>query len=369
MNINEIEAFQEYGNVPASDSPNIQNALRPHLEQQIDVSIVIKTLNEADNIARAIESALTGMTELTGEVIVADSLSTDETVQIAARYPVKVVQLANPRDRSCGAGPQLGFQHSIGEFVYILDGDMELDSEFITKAVRFLREHPDVAGVAGIVEELGGGNYEFEARKSQHAEWSRPGVRRWLDMGGLYRRSALAGVGYFSNRNLHACEEQDLGLRLSENGGRLVRLPISSVRHHGCTEGSWELMKQRFKCRYSDGPGELVRAAIGSPVFWPALKSHAKLLSMAGLWIAMASALLLAPWSVWPLFVVAILASGLVTAMLVRKRNVRNTLLGLANWNLRTAGFVRGLFSSQVHPQTLLESRLVSERQTKVSKC
>lgn len=50
------------------------------------ISIYILTYNEELDIAACIESAL-----LSDDVIVVDSLSTDNTVEIASRYPVKVV--------------------------------------------------------------------------------------------------------------------------------------------------------------------------------------------------------------------------------------------------------------------------------------
>ncbi|VEP11883.1 Glycosyl transferase family 2 [Hyella patelloides LEGE 07179] len=50
-------------------------------------SIYILTYNEATEIAECIESAL-----LSDDIIVVDSFSTDRTVEIASRYPVKVIQ-------------------------------------------------------------------------------------------------------------------------------------------------------------------------------------------------------------------------------------------------------------------------------------
>jgi glycosyltransferase involved in cell wall biosynthesis len=51
------------------------------------ISIYILTYNEEIDIAACIESAL-----LSDDVVVVDSLSTDRTVEIASRYPVRVVQ-------------------------------------------------------------------------------------------------------------------------------------------------------------------------------------------------------------------------------------------------------------------------------------
>src|SRR5262245_60437822 len=96
------------------------------------VSIIIKALNEEQHIGAAIESALTILESIDGEVILADSKSTDRTMEIARRYPIKIVQLNSSADRSWGAGAQLGFQYSSGRYLCLIDGDMRLHREFVT---------------------------------------------------------------------------------------------------------------------------------------------------------------------------------------------------------------------------------------------
>ena len=78
------------------------------------VSVIIKALNEETRIAAAIESALHAVRVVGGEEVLADSGSTDRTVEIAQAYPIRIVRLARLEDRRCGAGPQLGYQHSCG---------------------------------------------------------------------------------------------------------------------------------------------------------------------------------------------------------------------------------------------------------------
>ena len=58
-----------------------------------NLSIIIKTLNEEVGISRAIEGALAAAEAHGGEIIVADSGSTDSKVAIALQYPIEVVQL------------------------------------------------------------------------------------------------------------------------------------------------------------------------------------------------------------------------------------------------------------------------------------
>jgi len=85
------------------------------------VSIIIKSYNEEHNIVRAIESALKALGTIQGEVILADGASTDKTVELAKAYPIKIVSLNHPSERSCGIGPELGFRVASGRFIYILD--------------------------------------------------------------------------------------------------------------------------------------------------------------------------------------------------------------------------------------------------------
>ena len=75
------------------------------------VSVVIKALNEEAGIVATIESALRAASKVGGEVVLADSCSTDRTVELAMKYPVRIVQLANASERCCGVGPQIGRAH------------------------------------------------------------------------------------------------------------------------------------------------------------------------------------------------------------------------------------------------------------------
>ncbi|MBN4668623.1 glycosyltransferase, partial [Pandoraea nosoerga] len=81
------------------------------------VSVILKALNEEARIGPAIESVLAALEGIGGEVIVADGGSRDATLAVAARYPVRIVQLEPAIAPSCGIGPQLGFQYSREPFI------------------------------------------------------------------------------------------------------------------------------------------------------------------------------------------------------------------------------------------------------------
>lgn len=327
------------------------------------VSIIIKALNEEKRIATAVESALRAVQKVGGEVILADSCSTDRTVEIAARYPICIVQLANPAERCCGIGPQLGYQHSSGEFVYILDGDMEMLDGFLEPALAFMASNPDVVGVGGQVLEQNTESLEYRARMERASSHMQAGAVDRLDMGGLYRRSAIEKAGYFSNRNLHSYEEVDLAVRLRAVGGRLWRLPIPSVNHHGHDAPPYQLLMRRWRSRYICGLGELLRAAIGRSHLSLILRDVKELRIYTAVifwWLFMGTIIF------WPMAVLSKIVLLIISLcfpfllMTWRKKSLEKALFSVVSWCLNSAGFIRGFVALQRSPIDSVKSNIIN---------
>ncbi|HSI54013.1 MAG: glycosyltransferase family 2 protein [Ramlibacter sp.] len=328
------------------------------------VSVVIKALNEEANICAAIESALDAVADVGGEVILADSHSTDRTVELAARYPIRIVQLAHAQDRCCGVGPQLGYQHSGGEYIYILDGDMKMLRGFLPQALVFLAQHPEVAGVAGRLIELNNESLEYRERGLRAHSHLSPGEVDRLDGGGLYRRRAIQETGYFSDRNLHSYEEFDLAVRLRSLGWKLWRLPVASVSHYGHDAPPYSLLLRRWRSRYACGLGELVRAAIGQPRMKLVLRGARELrlyVAVLAWWAALLAALL------WPAPVparalaFAALAVAPLAVMAWRKRSLGRAVYSVVSWCFNAAGLVRGALRSRRPAHEPIASRVLQE--------
>lgn len=322
------------------------------------ISVIIKALNEERHIRACIESALAALANLPGEVILADSGSTDATVAIASQYPVRIVQLADPALRRCGIGPQLGYQVARGEYIYVLDGDMELDPLFLEHGLAALGAAPDLAGVAGLVEEMSADNLQFRGRRERGAE-SHPGSCRWLDMGGLYRREAIESVGYLSNRNFHSCEEQELGLRLSAKGWRMRRLSWPGVRHYGHTEPTFALQRKRMRSGYLEGPGEMLRASLGKPWFGEVVKAHLHLLVSLALWIALLVGLLCLPLTPLPLIAWCAALLVLFANRVLRYRSVNDAVTVLMLWHIDALMLLRGFLRRGVDPMEPIPMRVL----------
>lgn len=329
------------------------------------VSIVIKALNEERHIASAIESALAAIDEVGGEVILADSASTDRTVEIARRYPIKIVQMNDVRDRSCGAGAQLGFQHSRGRYVCLMDGDMTLRTGFLPAAIRHLEENGTLAGVGGIIVESATGNREFEQRARRDEPDRRPGAVTRLDCGGLYRRAAVEALGYFTDRNVHGGEEGELGARLRVAGWALERIDVPAIDHRGHSGSPYRLLVRRITSRIGWGCGETVRASLGRGYFRQLIENNGtfKLVMLVfGWWMAILAALLLIPR--WPLALptAAALVAFPVVAMAVRWRSFSAGLYSVLAWNVYAICFVPGFLRPRVPPAAWIDSTVLQER-------
>jgi glycosyltransferase involved in cell wall biosynthesis len=338
---------------------------------KLTVSIIIKALNEERRIADAIESALAALQGLDGEVILADGGSRDRTIELARRYPIKIVQLNNIEDRTCGAGAQLGYQYSSGRYLCLMDGDMELHGGFLQPALRLLEENPALAGVGGLVIDRVVSNLEFEQRTKRYDPDTRLGPVTRLNSSGLYRRSAIESIGYVTDRNLHGGEELDLAARLHAKGWTLARTGVPMVDHYGHTGNAYRLLLRRVAAGNASTTGELFRAAIGRPYFWHVVakdKNTLLCLIVAGWWAAMAGAPFLLSG-----FAAVLAIAGLFllpfAAMSLRWRSLRLALYSVAAWNAYAASFLPGLMRSRVSPtgwidSTLLQSATPSDRRS-----
>jgi glycosyltransferase involved in cell wall biosynthesis len=333
------------------------------------VSVIIKALNEEANIARAVESALRSVAPFDGEVIVADSVSKDRTVEIASRYPIKVVQLENPDERCCGIAPQLGYQHSTGEYVYILDGDMELDPEFLKTAIELLDREPDVAGVGGFIPEMRAMNLQFKGRMKRVAQQRVKEARdiKCLSGGGLYRRSSIESVGYISNRNLVAYEEYDLGTRLRVNGWRLRMLPIRAADHYSYTLSTLRLMWLKLRAGFYVSEGQIVRAAYQNGYLDRIFGDIFALRLTAAVWLywlVVLLALVVVPYRLAVVGFALAGVAGMIALIAIRHGSLASGINSVVNWHLLAVIGVAGLFGRWRSPTERIASRIIKDGTT-----
>jgi len=335
-------------------------AIPPSKLEQLTVSIIIKALNEETYIASAIESALAALGEIDGEVILADGGSSDRTIEIARRYPIVVVQLNRPEDRSCGSGAQLGFQYSRGRYLLLMDGDTRLHPDFLPVAIETLARSPALAGVGGAICEPAEVNEEYQQRRKRHDPDRRVGYVTRLDTSGLYRRAAIESIGYLTDRNLHAAEELDLGARLHSAGWALVKLERTIVYNEPNTASAYRLLLRHIFSKRAGAVGELVKAAIAKPHFWFILRHNRQWLMcllVTCWWITLLATLVLPG-------LLSGVAAGVIlllpfAGMSLRWRSFRLGLYSVVAANTLALCFWPGFFQSRIPPGSWIDSTVL----------
>jgi len=113
------------------------------------ISVVIPALNSASTISHTLSSIFSNeFPRSLYEVLVIDNGSSDDTVQIAKRYPVKVHHCPKK-----GIGPprNFGIRMAKGDIVCFTDSDCIVEKDWLEKITGFFEQNPKADGVGGPV--------------------------------------------------------------------------------------------------------------------------------------------------------------------------------------------------------------------------
>jgi glycosyltransferase involved in cell wall biosynthesis len=113
------------------------------------LSVVIPTLNSASTISLTLFSIFSNKfpRELF-EVLVVDNGSSDKTVEIAKKYPVKIFHCPK---RGIGPPRNLGIKMAEGNIVCFTDSDCVVENDWLKKILDFFDKNPEADGVGGPV--------------------------------------------------------------------------------------------------------------------------------------------------------------------------------------------------------------------------
>jgi len=138
---------------------------------EVELSVVMPCLNEADTLATCIRKAQEAIAEhhIAAEIIVADNGSTDGSQGIAERLGARVVPVS---EKGYGNALMGGIQAARGKLVIMGDADDSYDFLEIPKFVRKLREGHDL--VQGCRLPRGGGRVMPNAMPPLHRWWGNP---------------------------------------------------------------------------------------------------------------------------------------------------------------------------------------------------
>lgn len=114
----------------------------------IDLSIITVSWNVRDYLARCLDSIQRAEGDVSLEILVVDSASSDGTVEMLhARYP-HVTVLAQPENVGFTRGNNIGLAAAQGRYLMLLNPDTEVIGDALRQMVAYLDAHPDV-GIVG----------------------------------------------------------------------------------------------------------------------------------------------------------------------------------------------------------------------------
>jgi glycosyltransferase involved in cell wall biosynthesis len=217
-----------------------------------DITVVIPAKDEEKSIDRCIESifaALEGKKRF--EIILVDSYSSDRTVEIAKKYPIRILRLKKHWPKSPAAGRYIGAVNSNGKYVLFLDADMTLEKKWISKGLKVLESDEKIAGVTGVMYSYLYGQNLGEGRRI-HMPF---GIVSFLPGAGLYKRGVLEEVGHF-NPFMRGFEERELGARIKNRGYKQLSINEVISRHY---EKARDFKELHEKATYFIGVGQFLR--------------------------------------------------------------------------------------------------------------
>jgi glycosyltransferase involved in cell wall biosynthesis len=112
-------------------------------EQQVELSVVMPCLNERETVGVCVRKAMSALKDagISGEVIVADNGSTDDSVEIARAEGARVV---NIQEKGYGSALKGGILASHAEYVLMADSDDSYDFTHIPRFAEQLRAGSDL---------------------------------------------------------------------------------------------------------------------------------------------------------------------------------------------------------------------------------
>ncbi len=111
------------------------------------ISVVIPTYNEKDNVTPLVEKLHSVLSGYRYEVVFVDDNSRDGTIDLvkslASKYPVKIVVRTDVKGLATAVAD--GFKHAAGQYVVVMDADLQHPPDLIPNLLQALENGADIA--------------------------------------------------------------------------------------------------------------------------------------------------------------------------------------------------------------------------------
>lgn len=205
-----------------------------------EVSVIVPTKNSAATLEACLES-IRSQTFKSLELIVIDNFSSDDTREIAARLADRVFTRGPERS----AQRNFGAKMSSGDYLLMIDSDMELDQNVIQACVDSSRSNPSVVGLA-IPEESFGIGFWAQCKRLERSFYI--GVT-WLEAARFFCREAYDAVGGYEEE-LISGEDWDLSRRLGRIGA-ISRIDYYIYHNEGHVSLASAIRKKYYYAKFA----------------------------------------------------------------------------------------------------------------------
>jgi cellulose synthase/poly-beta-1,6-N-acetylglucosamine synthase-like glycosyltransferase len=193
------------------------------------VSIIVGSYNNEQTIEQCLQSILAlDYPKDSFEIIVMDGCSKDKTVEIAQKYPVKVVSIR----LNCPAAYNYAMDIAAHPVLGFIDSDAKVEPNWLRLLVPHLEEL-QVAGVSGSIETWNKDNpwaksigYELKNRYQRIGKYT----TRIATMNLLLKKAVIEEAGGW-DEDLPSQYDTDLGFRVSNKGYRIAYEPKAVCYH------------------------------------------------------------------------------------------------------------------------------------------
>lgn len=200
------------------------------MSQQLPpVSIVIPTRNEENVIEETLESVF-NLKYPKFEVIVVDGHSTDRTVEIASKFPVRIYY----DDGTLGSARNTGVHHSKYDFIAWIDADLRPTPSWLRIVMRKLVGDEKLAGVCGRTLPFNRSSLLASCEAYEFLSWyEKAGAKAAKSFGtasSVWRKKAIIEAGCFDEK-FSAAEDVDISYRIRQLGYKF-RITRKALMYH-----------------------------------------------------------------------------------------------------------------------------------------
>ena len=215
------------------------------------VSVVIPCFNQGHFLSEAIESVL-GQTYPQDkiEIVVVDDGSTDNTVEIAMKYPVSLISQNN---QGLPMARNNGISKSNGNFILPLDADDTIHPTFLELTSESMNQYPNVGVVYTHRQHFGN---VISIKYAEHFDTEKLKKKSFLNYCSLFRKDVWVACGGYNPHMTLGYEDWDFWLSVAETDWEffLIEEVLFNYRKHAPSlsdiakanhDSLYEILKQR----------------------------------------------------------------------------------------------------------------------------